>query len=250
MNKFTAPPVPNLFFKRCNCRLSDAYSVYAEYYKQNIFLYTCESVTLILFAKLRLNLTSSTLESRIKQLPSSFKSELTPDVKNQLLYEFHSASYNTLNDIETFLLMVLNLLVEIVKTDGCIPELENMTIAFFMMQHYEVNDFQSVMDKLILSFGSQQQQKLLESFTLEISCRIAEFFHDWLEKGFYNYCGIPKYFKRSMETSVKSELEVCLFKTKTDNKLIKVKKELDDLSSRLKIVHNELLKTPDEVLVS
>ena len=195
-------------------------------------------------------MTSFTLESRIKQLPSFFKSELTPDVKNQLLYEFHSASYNTLNDIETFLLMILNLLLEIVKKDGCIPELKNMTIALFMMRHHEVNDFESVMDKLILSFGTQQQQKLLESFTLEVICRIAEFFHEWLEKGFYNFCSIPKYFKISMETSVKSELEVCLFKTKTDNKLIKVKKELDDLSSRLKIVHNELLETPDEVSVS
>ena len=190
------------------------------------------------------------MESRIKRLPRSFKNELTPDVKNQLLYEFHSASFNTLNDIETFLLMVLNLLLEKLKKDGYIPELENMTIALFMMQHYEVNDFQSVMDKLILSFGSQQQQKLLESFTLEVICRIAEFFHDWLEKGFYNFCGIPKYFKISMETSIKSELELCLFKTKTDNKLIKVKKEVENLSSRLKIVHNELLKMPDEVSVS
>lgn len=179
-----------------------------------------------------------------EKLPDCFKCSLTRNMSNELMYEFHSASYIEMNDVVTFLSIIVGQLTKQLESTATRNCLNNETISNFILRVYETQTFSDVLQKIGTQLHRPSQQKLLESIPLNAVYCCIQLFFDWLEKGFYDFSSVPRPFKVNMsdmdKRSVEKELSHKWKKkgTVTTNMI----QDLQQLIDALKIIQEDLIE--------
>ena len=183
-----------------------------------------------------------------KILPPSFTKQLPDDLYSDLTYQFHSSSYTVLSESATFLIIVINHLKNELKGKQEYLEIEERIISVFMMKEFKTQNIHQLMR---INAGSATQMKVLEIMKLKFVYSTIIFFHNWLDRAFYNFSNVPQYLKRSMDANTRSYIEMEFFlDIKRKGKLYYVIHELKTMTGAFEIAQNDLIKDADDKLVS
>ena len=198
-----------------------------------------------------LNIIESTLEDMKKTLPPSFTKQLPDDLRSELTYQFHSSSYTVLSESATFLIIVINHLMNELKGKEEYSQIEEGTVSVFMMKEFKTQNFHQLMEKVKVNIGSHTQKKVLEVTKLKFVYSTITFFYNWLYRAFYNFSSVPQYLKRSMDSNTRNYIEMEFYlEMKKNKKLFYAIQEIKKLTGAFEIAQNDLITNADDKLVS
>ena len=147
-------------------------------------------------------------------LPDTFKAGLPGDLTENIKYDFHSANYHLLIEVQTALKTIIGHLIKALKKDDLDRSIDDesfktLKVSEFLRDLYDDSDLS--VDDIFVKIGIKREScahiRCLADLPLTIIYSCLGLFVNWVDKGFYDYSTLPYHLKKNMDDGDKKDLE-------------------------------------------